>query len=135
MQAELLETEQLRTFAAPRRRLAPNVFCMFAEDRPPVFNIRRHGPLPRNCNVISFASRPRLVPGDIAEIWKGGIPSNIGKKVRLIERDLSANLPPGQWWSIESIWRPLDTRDVSTGQPDAAQHMTCIVKADCLPSA
>lgn len=96
-----------------RRRLAPNVICMHAENRPPVFNIRRRGRYPRN--VISIRSRPRLMPGDLAEICAGH-PSNLGKRVRIVERATASYLPPGEWFAIEALCAPLNGVDFDTGQ-------------------
>lgn len=36
-----------------RRRLADNVICMFAEDRPPIMNRRRRGRLPRSITRLA----------------------------------------------------------------------------------
>lgn len=122
-------TLTLTTHALPqrivRRRLAPNVVCMFQEERPAVVNERRRGRYPRN--VVSFRSRPRLCAGDMAELCGGALPSNHGKKVRILQRTQGQNLPAGDWWDVESVWAPLDTRDVGRSQPDS-QSMTAIVR-------
>lgn len=69
-----------------RPHLAPNVVCMFDEERPPVQQTRTRGRYPR-C-VARLASRPRLVPGDIAEMtsegWSG--------RVMILRENYSPNL-------------------------------------------
>lgn len=95
----------------PRRRLAPNVICMFEDERMPVENVRRRGRYPRN--VISFNSRPRLKPGDMAELCGTVLPANMGKRVRLVEID-SKYPSPGTWWRVIAIGSLLSTRDAET---------------------
>ncbi|MCC4115329.1 hypothetical protein LLG90_08220 [Aromatoleum toluclasticum] len=72
---------QPRTHFTPRNQpparphLAPNVVCMFNEERPPVQQTRTRGRYP--LSIARFASRPRLMPGDIAELaaegWSGRV--------------------------------------------------------------
>lgn len=95
-----------------RLRLAENVICMFADDRPPVANtnVRRRGRLPRN--VLRFRIRP-LEPGDIAELCRGALPSNHGRRVRI----LAYNYQRGGY-DIEAVSGYLDVFDVETGELD-----------------
>ena len=113
----------------PRRRLAPNVICMFDDDRPPVVNVRRRGRYPRN--VTPIASRARLMPGDLAELCGSCLPSNRGKRVRILGPDPSMR-KPGEWFAIESLFLPLDTGDVDTRQADGEQRMRCVTLASNL---
>jgi len=50
-----------------RRYLAPNVICMFAEDRQPVLNRPRRGRFPKVVTPI-LASGKRIFPGVICEL-------------------------------------------------------------------
>lgn len=107
-----------------RRRLAPNVLCLFEDDRPPVINERRRGRQPRN--VTSIWSRPALKPGDYAEILRSDTASNIGKRVRVVKRCLDQQLPPGQWWEIEAVSVPIETVDATTRRP-SGKSMSCLI--------
>ena len=113
-----------------RRRLAPNVICMFLEERLPVINVKRRGRNPRN--VVSIWSVPRLKPGDMAELCNGALPSNHGKKVRIIGRAVEQDLPRGDWWYIESVSEPLDMRDINSNLSDGQGMGECIVLAKSL---
>jgi len=53
--------------ALPRRYLAPNVICMFAEDRQPVLNRPRRGRFPKVVTPI-LASGKRIFPGVVCEL-------------------------------------------------------------------
>ena len=112
-----------------RRRLAPNVVCLFPEDRPAIVNEPRRGRYPRN--VIRFGSRPRLLAGDMAELCGSALPSNHGKRVRLIGRVSGADLPGWDWWEVKSVWEPLDVREVGCGRPQS-ESMTAIVQGSSL---
>lgn len=112
-----------------RRRLAPNVVCLFQEDRPAVVNVRRRGRYPRN--VVAFWARPRLLVGDMAELCGGALPSNHGKRVRLIARVRGADLPGPDWWEVKSVWEPLDVREVGCDRPQS-ESMTAIVQGSGL---
>lgn len=52
------------TSTAPRRRLAPNVIAMHAEERPPVVQTRRRGRLPASIARFYYG-RPRLYVGAV----------------------------------------------------------------------
>ena len=80
-----------------RRRLAPNVICMFAEDRPAVVQERRRGRHPRV--VVSIRSTPRLMEGDTVEMCGKNL-SNHGKIVRVFGIDSGPDMPPGIWWAL-----------------------------------
>lgn len=54
--------------ATPRRRLAPNVIAMHAEDRPPVVQHRRRGRLPAAIGSIWRARHARLYVGAICAL-------------------------------------------------------------------
>lgn len=100
---------------APRRRLAPNVVCLFQQDGPAIVNERRRGRFPRN--VVAFRSRPRLMPGDMAEIGGAALPSNHGRRVQLLGRVWGADLPGRDWWEVQAVGEPLDVRDVGCVVP------------------
>lgn len=104
--------QQLSQPTADRRRLAPNVVCLFAQDREPV--VRQSWRGIRRGNVVSFRSRPRLMPGDLAQIWSKG--SNFGKLVRLKGFTATRDMPPGVWWDIEAVTDTLNFSDVETGE-------------------
>lgn len=63
-----------------RRRLAPNIVCMFADDRPPVVNRPRRGRLPKA--VAVFQAERKLRPGALCEFSTDGHPAI---PVRIIE--------------------------------------------------
>lgn len=65
----------------PRPRLAANVVCLFAEDRPPVVNRPRRGRLPKAVAVLS-AARPLRI-GALCEFSAEGHET---MPVRIIER-------------------------------------------------
>ena len=118
--------------AAPveRRRLAPNVVCLFQEERAPIANERRRGRFPRG--VVALWSRPRLMVGDMAEICGTALPSNHGKRVRLLGRVRGTDLPGSDWWEVRTVCEPLDVRDVQdltstrpTGRTDQAIVQGC----------
>lgn len=73
LQEPIMANQRLRESAsnyseAPaRRRLAPNVTCMFPEDRPPVVNRPRRGRYPNNV-VRILSSGPRFYPGVVCEL-------------------------------------------------------------------
>ncbi|MES2714198.1 MAG: hypothetical protein V4795_00435 [Pseudomonadota bacterium] len=66
-----------------RRRLAPNLACLFAEDRPAVANGRRRGRLPSS--VVRLNTPPRLQIGDLAELCNCRA-ENRGLRVRLLRQ-------------------------------------------------
>ena len=113
--------------AAPieRRRLAPNVVCLFQEERAPIANERRRGRFPRG--VVALWSRPRLMIGDMAEICGTALPSNHGKRVRLLGRVRGADLPGPDWWEVRTVGEPLDVRVVGCAKAHG-QHSTAIVQ-------
>ncbi len=94
------------------RRLAPNVICLFAQECEPVARQRWRGL--RRGNVVSIRSRPRLMPGDLAQIWSRG--SNFGKLVRLKGFTRAKDMPPGVWWDVEAVNDSLNLSDVETGE-------------------
>ena len=65
-----------------RRRLAPNVVCMFDADRPAVANARRRGRLPRNVTRFEI---PPFVIGEVVELFHAGTNPNNGKRVRIFD--------------------------------------------------
>lgn len=95
-----------------KRLLAPNVVCLFDQDRAPILNAPRRGL--RRGNVIALSSRPRLKPGDLAQIWSHG--SNFGKLVRLKGYTPARDMPPGVWWDVEAVYGTLNLSDVETGE-------------------
>ena len=100
--------------SAPRRRLAPNVVCLCAEDRAPIVNPRRCGRFP--LGVVSIKSRPRLMPGDVCEMI-GGHPCNRGKLVRVVEVcGWLEDWPRGNWIEVRAVYGDLDTCDPETGE-------------------
>jgi hypothetical protein len=113
-----------------RRRLAANVICLFAEDRPPVPRMRQRGRY--TGNVVPIWSKPRLKPGDIAELCRGALPENHGKRVRILAREHGADLPKGDWWKIESLAGPLMTRNLGPDGPDAGGAVICLCNGDHL---
>ena len=113
-----------------RRRLAANVVCMFAEDRPPVLNVRRRGSYKGNIQPIRTNSR--IKPGDIAELCRGALPENHGKRVRVLARDWSASLPQGEWWKIEALAEPLLTHKPGSDQVDIGRMFRCVCLVDNL---
>lgn len=111
----------------PRRLLAPNVVCLFAQNRAPIVNAPRRGRYPKNVTPIS--SRPRLMPGDIAQLWGDRAGMNFGKVVRIAEPVNDRTLPGGQWWRIESLFEPLDHFDVDTRKPTGTRSWKGIAEA------
>lgn len=115
--------------SAPRRRLAPNVVCLRSEDRAPVVNPRRRGRFP--LGVVSIKSRPRLMPGDVCEMV-GGLPSNRGKLVRIVElRGWLEDMPCGNWIGVRAVYGDMDTYDVETGERTGASA-TAFTRAENL---
>jgi hypothetical protein len=97
---EAMKTVDQRSESAPmhyarRRRLAPNVVCMFDEDRPPVVQQPRRGPYPKP--VTSIRRWPWLDAGDTARFVLG---KNTGKRVRIIERQIVFR---GSFLKVESL--------------------------------
>lgn len=113
-----------------RRRLAVNVIAMFEDERPSVPVTKRRGRLPRN--VISIRSQPRLKPGVIAELCGGAHPDNIGKRVKVLGVASGSDLPPGQWWRIQSVSQPLVAVDTDTGRPSGNTRMELVTRAENL---
>ncbi len=66
-----------------RRRLAPNVICLFPEATPPVANPRHRGPYPRS--IVQIRRWPRIRPGVICEMVNKSHPENVGKLVLIVE--------------------------------------------------
>lgn len=117
------------TRAAPRRRLAPNVVCLHMEDREPVVNARRRGRYPRG--VVSIKSRPRLMPGDVCEMI-GGLPSNRGKLVRILELcGWLEGFPRGDWIEVRAVYGDLDTFNIENGE-GAGSSSTAVARAENL---
>jgi hypothetical protein len=81
--------------AVPRRRLAPNVIAMHAEERPPVVQTRsRRGRYPANVTRWYFSGRPRLYVGALCAL-RGG--DNDDVPVRIFE------VLPGGFYAVEAI--------------------------------
>lgn len=98
----------------PRRRLAPNVVCMFAEDRPPVVNPPRRGRYPRGVKELRFWDRLR--PGVYAYMWTATPTNpNRGIVVRLVEKYDDGD------WLIESCGRELQVENGTYLQSAAAK--------------
>lgn len=70
-----------------RRRLAPNVVCMFPDDREPIIQPRRRGRYPRG--VASIKDVERLRVGVVAEVVNAGPKSqeNVGARVLITKFD------------------------------------------------
>lgn len=83
-QSALAQTE---TPSIARRRLAPNVVCMFADDRPPVINRGRRGRYPKL--VKSLWSMRRLRVGALCEL---NTARNANIPVRIVEE-----IEPGRY--------------------------------------
>ncbi len=66
-----------------RRRLAPNVICLFPEALLPVVNPRHRGPYPRS--IVLLRRWPRIRPGAICELIGTSHAENFGRHVRVIE--------------------------------------------------
>jgi|SRR5450830_65519 len=82
------------------RYLAPNVVCMFAEDRPALPKQRKRG---QYCgNVLPIWIKTRIFPGVVAEMCGDVLPCNLGKRVRVIEI-VEPRLRSGEWWRIEAL--------------------------------
>lgn len=101
-------------FSTFRRRLADNVICLFSQDREPIARQRWRGL--RSGNVVKISIRPRLMPGDFAQIWGDPTWSNHGKLVRLKSQVRRSDMPPGVWWEVEAVCDQLTLVDVDTGE-------------------
>lgn len=117
--------------AQERRYLAANVVCLFADDRPVLPKVRKRG---RYCgNVLPIWSLTRLRPGDVAELCRGALPENHGKRVRLVEVVVRNGLPAGEWWSVEALSWPLATHDPNIADPGGkGWAMKCLCLASNL---
>lgn len=81
--------------AVSRRRLAPNVIALHAEERPPVVQARScRGRYPANVTRGYFSGRPRLYVGALCAL-RGG--ANDDVPVRIFE------VLPGGFYAVESI--------------------------------
>ncbi len=114
----------------PRRRLAPNVVCAFNDDRAPVVNRMRRGPLPRN--VVSFAPTPReFTAGDVCMLARdlGATESNAGRVVRLVQPFRTEH---STQWIVEAFTEPLTLLDRSTTLPTGERGVMAYVWQDVL---
>jgi hypothetical protein len=84
----------------PRRRLAPNVVCMFAEERQRVVLPRWHGRYPRV--VTRLAEWRQFWNGDVVVITKG---MNAGKRLKILSWDRGEGFDEkaGPWYLAESL--------------------------------
>lgn len=87
-----------------RRRLAPNIICLFSSEREPVANERRRGRLP--AGIASFHKRPRLMAGDMARIHHE-YPTIGGQLMQLIKP--SPNRAGS--WEVRMIHAPIECKD------------------------
>ena len=90
-----------------RRRLAPNVICLFPEAMPPVVNPRHRGPYPRP--VVILRRWPRIRPGVICEMCGTSLPENQGKRVLVVSED------DDRWWNVVAIDGAMITKNRVTG--------------------
>jgi len=102
-----------------RRRLAQNVVCLFAADRPPVVNARPRGRLPRG---IARLEMPSFAIGDMAEIFYGGANPNNGKQIKIVGRN-----PVDGDFCVEAMSGILHTFD-KDGKPNGSS-----ARAQCPP--
>lgn len=104
--------------ALPRRRLAPNVIAMHAEERPPVVQTRSRGRLPA-CVTKVFVWRSRLYVGAICALRT---PQNDDVPVRLLELRTNGEC------DIEAIGsRPIICGDGSTTRRATTSNQ-CLVR-------
>lgn len=96
-----------------RPRLAPNVICMFVDERPAVINRARRGRLPRG--IARINGQPLLVPGDIVEFRPGRF---CGRRARIVSvckyeevKDFWHYLPGSLWYDLEIIGDPIRVAD------------------------
>jgi len=101
--------------------LPSNVISLFSDERAPVINVPRRGRLPHG--VTNIRSRPRLMPGDVAEMCGKALPANHGKRVRLICRNTDMEAP-GEFWKVEAIDQDLTTIDMITGAVGGAYRVS-----------
>ncbi len=110
------------TSKPPRRRLAPNVICLFPEDREPVVRARRYGRYPQG--VVALWRWPRIRPGVICELCNGANPANHGKLARIVERD-------GYRWECRAINEDFVLCD-SDGKPTGQRGSVCLTDSENL---
>lgn len=86
-----------------RRRLAPNIVCLFSDDRPPIVNQRLRGRRPRR--ISSISAQPKIRPGAFCYIRPEG---RNHMKVVVVVRKLSSDGGSVNLWHVrgcfEKIW-------------------------------
>lgn len=84
--AHLRECASQSSETTARRHLAPNVTCMFTEDRPPVVNPPRRGRYPRG--VVNLRAFPaRYYPGALCELRSPSNPDGVPVRIEYREDD------------------------------------------------
>jgi len=114
--------------ARERRYLAPNVVCMFAEERSALPKQRKRGQY--SGNVLPIWIKTRILPGVIAEMSRDVLPCNLGKRVRVIEI-VEPGLRSGEWWRIEALSGRIAVADPRHAGANA-WTTTCICPAGSL---
>jgi hypothetical protein len=96
-----------------RPRLAPNVICMFADERPTVISRARRGRLPRG--IARINGQPLFLRGDIVEFRSGRFR---GRRARIVSvckyeevKDFGHYLPGSVWYDLKIIGDPIRVAD------------------------
>ena len=105
--------------APPRRYIAPNVIAIWPEDRPPVENRKRRGPLP--CGVETLRRWNRLRPGVYAYLWNNCLPENRGLVVQLLGQSKDHKTPG--FWNVRGITGPLAQMNLDDGTTVPGLHL------------
>lgn len=117
--ASSLHTCASTTITTPSRvirRIGPNVIAICSDDAAPVANPKRGGHRKWPPCVSWIWSRPRICPGDFAEMTGDCVPANAGKLVQIIR--LAAVHNGELRWIVRGVHQPLALIDPATGAVD-----------------